>query len=114
MNHSAYLYEAFFHGAGDAIFVFDAATKTVVEANALALTDTAYGAEEMKGLAMDRLFQSQNGLSAYAFSWNADEACNPGDDGLQLVKKNGEMIAVNVSVTCVKWSEASYLFVVAR
>ena len=66
MNHSAYLYQAFFNGAADAIFVFDAATKTV-EANAQALTDTAYGAEEIKGLAMDRLFQSQNGLSACAF-----------------------------------------------
>ena len=114
MNHSAYLYQAFFHGAGDAIFVFDAATKTVVEANAQALTDTAYGAEEIKGLAMDRLFQSQNGAGASAFPWNADEACKSGHDGLQLVKKNGEIVAVNVSVTCVKWSEASYLFVAAR
>ena len=39
-------------------------TKTVVETNAQALTDTDYGAEEVKGLAMDRLFQSQNGWGA--------------------------------------------------
>ena len=63
---------------------------------------------------MDRLFQSQNGSSADAVSWNVDEACKPGHDGLQLVKKNGEVAAVNVSVTSVKWSEANYLFVAAR
>ncbi|HEX2523674.1 MAG TPA: sigma 54-interacting transcriptional regulator, partial [Terriglobia bacterium] len=101
-------------GAGDAIFVCDAATNMVVEANAQALTDTAYAAEEIKGLSMDRLFQSQNGSSADAVSWNVDDVCKSGHDGLQLVKKNGEVASVNVSVTSVKWSEANYLFVAAR
>ena len=114
MKYPAYLYQAFFDGAGDAIFVCDAATNMVVEANAQALTDTAYAAEEIKGLSMDRLFQSQNGSSADAVSWNVDDACKSGHDGLQLVKKNGEVASVNVSVTSVKWSEANYLFVAAR
>jgi two-component system, NtrC family, response regulator AtoC len=114
MNHPACLYLAFFHSASDAIFVFDAATHTVIEANAQALTDTAYEADEIKGLAMDRLFHSQNGSSADVVSWNADEASKPGHDGLQLVKKNGEVAAVNISLTSVKRSEAKYLFVAAR
>jgi two-component system, NtrC family, response regulator AtoC len=114
MNPSAYIYQAFFHGSGDAIFVFDAATKTVVEANPQALTDTAYGAEEIKELEMDCLFQAQNGLSACTFSCNDDETCKPGHDGLRLVKKNGETVGVTASVTCVEWNESSYLFVVAR
>jgi PAS domain S-box-containing protein len=114
MKHPPHLYQAFFDGAGDAIFVFDAATNIVVEANAQALTDTAYEAEEIRGLSMDRLFQSQNNLSTDAVSRNVDDACKPGHDGLQLVKKNGEVASVNVSVTSVKWSEANYLFVAAR
>ena len=114
MKHPPHLYQAFFDGAGDAIFVFDAATNIVVEANAQALTDSAYEAEEIKGLSMDRLFQSQNNLSTDAVSWNVGDACKPGHDGLQLVKKNGEVASVNVSVTSVKWSEANYLFIAAR
>jgi PAS domain S-box-containing protein len=114
MDHSAYLYQAFFHGAGDAIFVFDATSKTVVEANAQALTDTNYGADEVKGLAMDRLFQPQNGSNPSALSINGDKASQLGHDELQLVKKNGETIAVTASVTTVKWDESSYLFMTAR
>ena len=114
MSHSADLYQAFFHTAGDAIFVFDAATQTLVEANLQALTDTGYRTEEIKGLAIDRLFQPQNGLSCPAFFRNADEAGKLCCEGLQLIRKNGETIAVNVSVTPVKWGEASYLFIAAH
>jgi two-component system response regulator AtoC len=63
---------------------------------------------------MDRLFQSQNSLSTDAVSRNVSDACKPGHDGLQLVKKNGEVASVNVSVTSVKCNETNYLFIVAR
>ena len=43
MNHPACLYQAFFHNASDAIFVFDAATHTIIEANAQALLTLPMG-----------------------------------------------------------------------
>ena len=114
MSHSADLYQAFFHTAGDAIFVFDAATKDLVETNAQALNDTGYRSEEIRGLAIDRLFRPQNGLNCPAFSRNPDEAGRLRGDSVRLVRKSGETIAVNVSIAPVKWGDAAYLFVTAR
>lgn len=114
MSHSADLYQAFFHTAGDAIFVFEAATKNLVETNAQALNATGYRSEEITGLAIDRLFRPQNGVDCPAFFGNPDEAGRLCGYSLRLVRKNGETIAVNVSVTAVKWGDADYLFVTAR
>lgn len=114
MSHSADLYQAFFHTAGDAIFVFDAATKNLVDTNAQALNVTGYRFEEITGRGIDRLFRPQNGLNYPAFSGNPDEAGRLCGDSLRLVRKNGETIAVNVSITPVKWGDADYLFVTAR
>jgi PAS domain S-box-containing protein len=99
MSHSADLYQAFFHTAGDAIFVFDAATKNLVDTNAQALNVTGYRSEEITGLAIDCLFRPQNGLNCPAFSRNLDEADRLCGYSLRLVRKNGETIAVNVSIT---------------
>ena len=114
MHHSTDLYETFFKSATDAIFVFGAAAKTLVNANAQALEDTGYGCEELSGLSIDRLFCSQGGSSTPAFCSAANEAGEEGLDGLRLIKKNGETIAVNVGLTPLRWGEASYLFVTAR
>ncbi len=114
MHESADLYQMFFNYASEAIFVFDAATNTLVEANIQALNDTGHQCEEIKGLAIDRLFQPQNGLNAHAFSRNADEADAAGCNGLRLVRKNGEMIAVDASVTRLQWGEENYIFIAAR
>jgi len=114
MRHSADLYQAFFHTVGDAIFVFDAVTQTLIEANAQALNDTGYRSEEIKGRAIDRLFQPRNGLSWPAVFRNADESGKVCCEGLQLIRKNGETIAEKVTVTCVRWDEVNYLFVVAH
>jgi two-component system, NtrC family, response regulator AtoC len=114
MSHSADLYQAFFHTAGDAIFVFDAATKNLVDTNAQALNVTGYRSEEITGLAIDCLFRPQNGLNCPAFSRNPDEAGKLRGYSLRLVRKSGETIAVNVSVTAVKWGDADDLFVTAH
>jgi two-component system, NtrC family, response regulator AtoC len=112
MNHSADLYQAFFNTASDPIFVLDAATKTIVKANAQAIKYTGYRPDEIAGLSIDRLFRSQNGVELLFFFQNADDATTL--VGLQLLKKNGETIAVNVSTTCVGWNLAKYLFVIVR
>lgn len=114
MSHSADLYQAFFHTADDAIFVFDAATKNLVDTNAQALNVTGYRSEEITGLAIDCLFRPQNGLNRPAFSRNPDETGRLCGYSLRLVRKSGETIAVNVSITPVKWGDADYLFVTAR
>jgi PAS domain S-box-containing protein len=114
MSDSADLYQAFFHTAGDAIFVFDAATKNLVHRNARALNVAGYRSEEITGLAIDRLFRPQNGVDCPAFFGNPDEAGRLCRYSLRLVRKNGETIAVNVSITPVKWGESDYLFMTAR
>jgi PAS domain S-box-containing protein len=112
MSHSADLYQAFFNTASDPIFVLDAATKTIVKANAQAIKYTGYRPDELAGLSIDRLFRSQNGVELLFFFQNADDATTL--VGLQLLKKNGDTIAVNVSTTCVEWNLAKYLFVIVR
>jgi PAS domain S-box-containing protein len=112
MSHSADLYQAFFNTASDPIFVLDAATKTIVKANAQAIKYTGYRSNELAGLSIDRLFRSQNGVELLFFFQNTDDATTLA--GLQLLKKNGETIAVNVSTTCVEWNLAKYLFVIVR
>jgi two-component system, NtrC family, response regulator AtoC len=112
MSHSADLYQAFFNTASDPIFVLDATTKTIVKANAQAIKYTGYRPDELAGLSIDRLFRPQNGVELLFFFQNADDATTLA--GLQLLKKNGETIAVNVNTTCVEWNLAKYLFVIAR
>lgn len=85
MNHSADLYQAFFNTASDPIFVLDAATKTIVKANAQAIKYTGYRPDEIAGLPVDRLFRSQNGVELLFFFQNADDATTL--VGLQLLKK---------------------------
>jgi PAS domain S-box-containing protein len=114
MIHSADLYQAFFNTANDSIFVVDAATKTIVEANAQAINSTGFQPEDLRGLSIDRLFRPQNGLGLSFFFENSVDARKTCCDGLQLVKKNDESIAVNVSATWVEWDVVKYLFLVAR
>jgi PAS domain S-box-containing protein len=111
MNNSAELCQSFFNTASDAIFVIDAATRSVTEANAQAIHDTGYPAEELKGLCIDCLFRQKNGaeLSFFAESKPRGPCC----DGLRLVKKNGETIPVNISASCFKWNLAKYVFLIA-
>ena len=54
MQPSTDLYETFFKAATDAMFVFDGATKTLINANAQALKDTGYRFEELNELFIDR------------------------------------------------------------
>ncbi|MGH8491062.1 MAG: sigma-54 interaction domain-containing protein [Gammaproteobacteria bacterium] len=114
MNKSADLYQMFFNSASDAVFVFDAATETLIEANIQALNDTGHQHEEIKGLAIDRLFRAQNGSNAHAFPRNADEADAACCNGLRLVRKSGEVIAVDASVTRLQWGEQNFIFIAAR
>lgn len=114
MTHSADLYQTFFNVTSDPIFVVDAATKTIVDANAQALNDAGYRSEELNGLFIDRLFHAQHQAGASAFSWNTDEADKPNLRNLRLIRKNAETIAVNVSVIPVRWGTVNYLFITAR
>jgi sigma-54 interacting transcriptional regulator len=70
--------------------------------------------DEITGLGIDCLFRPQNGLNCPPFSRNPDEAGRLCGYSLRLVRKSGETIAVNVSITPVKWGDADYLFVTAR
>jgi transcriptional regulator with PAS, ATPase and Fis domain len=56
MIHTAGLYRAFFNTVSDAVFVVDATTRTVVEANAQAANMLGLLPEECKGLAVEHLF----------------------------------------------------------
>jgi two-component system, NtrC family, response regulator AtoC len=113
MNKSADLYQMFFNSVSDVVFVFDAVAKTLIEANSQALRDTGYRTEEIKGLPIDRLFESQKRLVAHVFPLNIDEAHICGDDVLMLEKSGGQ-IAVSVSVTSVECSSKEYLIFTAR
>ena len=112
MIHAADLYQTFFNIVDDSIFVVDAAAKTIIEANAQAINATGFQPEELRGLAFDRLFRSQEGTSV--FLEPVDEAKRSPRDELLLVKKDGKTVAVNVSATWVDWNLTKYLFLIAR
>ena len=59
MNKFADLYQTFFNSVSDAVFVFDAVTKTLIEANSQALRDTGYKSEEIRNLPIDGVFKAQ-------------------------------------------------------
>lgn len=109
MNHATSLHHAFYDAAKDSIFIVDAVTRTVIEANAQALEHSGYRPAALKGLAIDRLLRSRGGLellferSNHKTHW----------EGVQLLTKGGEPIAVNVSATWVEWNSRSYIYVIA-
>lgn len=112
MIHAADLYQTFFNTVDDSIFVVDAATNTIVEANEKAINTTGFYSEELIGLAFDRLFRPPEGASV--FLGPIDEAKRSSRDELLLVKKDGKTVAVNVSATWVEWNLTKYLFLSAR
>ncbi len=105
MTHKSNLYYAFFNKAGIPIFVIHPTTKTVAEANTQAMEYSGYRIEELKGLAIDRLFLFQNGGEALF------ERDKPVLDGWVLLKKNGGRVTVNLTTTWVDWNSLSYLFI---
>jgi len=112
MIHAADLYQIFFNTVDDSIFVVDVAAKTVVEANARAINTTGFQAEELKGLAFDRLFRPPKGGSVF---WElVDDGKRTCRDKLLLVKKDGNIMKVNVNATRVEWNLTKYLFLIAR
>ncbi len=114
MSTSSDLYHLFFNTASDAIFVIDATTRAVVDANTLAIDSMGYRLEELTGIPIDLLLRPQNGRGISCFSSSAIDARETGCDGVQLIKKNGEAIAVSVSATGVEWNQTKILFVIAR
>ncbi|MFH0343566.1 MAG: sigma-54 interaction domain-containing protein [Chromatiales bacterium] len=109
MNYETGLHHAFYDATNDPIFIVDAATKTVLDANAQASEDCGYRPEEGKGLAIDRLVRSRNGLELM-FERRSQKTYW---EGLQLLRKGGDPLAVNVSATWVEWNSRSYIFVIA-
>ena len=65
MNHATGLHHAFYDATNDPIFIVDAITRNVIDANAQALKDSGYRPEEFKGLAVDRLVRSLGGLERH-------------------------------------------------
>ncbi|MGH8628787.1 MAG: sigma 54-interacting transcriptional regulator, partial [Gammaproteobacteria bacterium] len=109
MNHATGLHHAFYDATNDPIFIVDAVTRAVLDANAQALKESGYRPEEIKGLAIDRLVRSPGGLELM-FKRRSQKTHW---EGVQLLKKGREPIAVNVSATWVEWSSRSYIFVTA-
>lgn len=108
MNHQSNLYYVFFNNVSVPIFVIHPTTKTVTEANIQAMEYSGYQIEELRGLAIDRLFRYQS-------DW---ESLFSGDktnlEGWKLFKKDGTQATVNLTTTQVDWNALSYLFVIAR
>jgi transcriptional regulator with GAF, ATPase, and Fis domain len=109
MNHATSLHHAFYDATNDPIFIVDAVTRIVIEANAKALKDSGCRPGDLNGLAIDRLLRSRGGLELLFERSNHKTYW----EGLQLLKKDGEPIAVNVSATWVEWNSRSYIFVIA-
>ncbi|MGH9962284.1 MAG: sigma 54-interacting transcriptional regulator, partial [Pyrinomonadaceae bacterium] len=109
MNHATSLHHAFYDATNDPTFILDAVTGSVLDANAQALKDSGYRPEEIKGLAIGRLVRSRCGLELM-FERRSQKTHW---EGVQLLKKGGEPIAVNVSATWIEWSSRSYIYVIA-
>ncbi|MCA9420540.1 MAG: sigma 54-interacting transcriptional regulator [Nitrospira sp.] len=105
MNHKSNLFYTFFHKAGVPIFVIHPTTKTVTEANIQAMEYSGYGIEELRGLAIDRLFQFRNSCEILF------EKDKPDMEVWVLLKKNGGRVTVNLTTTWVDWDSQSYLFI---
>ena len=115
MNHSVDLYRTFFNSISDAIFVVDATTRTIVDANAQAIKTSGYRPEALKGLPVDRLFLSQHG-ARLSISLCSDDARKTQSEclDLRLVKQDGEAMTVNASAIWIEWNMAQYLFLIVR
>jgi transcriptional regulator with GAF, ATPase, and Fis domain len=105
MNHKSNLFYTFFHKAGVPIFVIHPTTKTVAEANTQAMEYSGYRIEELRGLAIDCLFQFRRGCELLF------ERDKPDLEGWVLLKKNGGRVTVNLTTTWVDWNALSYLFI---
>jgi two-component system, NtrC family, response regulator AtoC len=112
MIHTADFYQIFFNTVDDSIFVVDAAARTIVEANAQAINVTDFQPEELRGLAFDRLFRSQEGT--FVFLEPVDKAKRSSRNELLLVKKDGKAVKMTVSAAWAEWNLTKYLFLSAR
>src|SRR5262245_50482137 len=113
MSYSAELCQSFFNTAQDAIFVIDAASQTIAEANTPAIHDTGYSLGELKGFCVDSLFRRHDGSSFSFFTNKEREPLDHRSSILRLLKKNGETVAVNASASWFKCNAADYVFLVA-
>ena len=107
------LFRAIFDATVDAIVVVDAATHTIVEANAQALVDSGYRLDELEGVAIDCLFPSLGRLLA-SVRGRDDQARGISCSGCRLITKRGEAIAVDARVTPIELDEGHYFVIVAR
>jgi len=71
VSHSAELFRAFFEVSTDSIFVIDAATDRVVDANARAVAVTGRSLTEIQGAPVERVFHSCGDLFAHPFEPSA-------------------------------------------
>jgi len=114
MSCSAELFQAFFNTAQDAIFIIDAATRTVSEANVQAVKDTGYPLGELKGCCADTLFRLPDGSPFSFFTENDSRPAECRSQDLRVLRKNGETLPVGVDASCFSWNQTSYVFVAAR
>jgi PAS domain S-box-containing protein len=112
MIQSADLYQAFFNTFGDSIFIVDAAAKTIMDANEQAIKVTGFQAEELRGLAFDRLFIPLEGTSVFLEVLEEDKKLV--FDNICLVIKDGKAVNVNVSSTWIEWNLTKYLMLIVR
>ena len=114
MTYPAELYRAFFEAVNEPIFAVDAATGTVLTANASAIRNSGLPREAVVGQSVERVFQAQNGLGLPFFLENCAGASRSGCNRVQMRTSGGKSLAVTVSVAKVAWDGAEILFLAAR
>jgi PAS domain S-box-containing protein len=114
MTTSPDLYKIFFNTAGDAIFIIDVETQTVVEANTQAINCTGYQPEEIAGLSVERLFRLPPGMALPFRFQEAYDTTQTRLDGLQLVKRNAEAVEVSINASIIECNQSKILFVIVR
>jgi two-component system, NtrC family, response regulator AtoC len=113
MNYSAELCKSFFNTAEDWIFVIDANTRTISEAGTRAIRDIGYSRDELLGLCVDGLLRQHNG-APMSFGDEGDRKPGiPRSPGLRLLKKDGETVFVDASVSWFKVNLTRYILLVA-
>jgi two-component system response regulator AtoC len=111
MNCSTELYQLFFNAAREAIFIVDAASQTVLAANAQAGQWTGYRLDELQGQRIKLFLLGQDGSELLSLAARGNDARELHWHEALLRRKSGELMVVNLSVTAIELNLKQFLFI---
>jgi PAS domain S-box-containing protein len=111
MNCLTELYQLFFNAAREASFIVDAASQTVLAANAQASQWTGYRLDELQGQGIKLFLLGEAGSELLSLGAHGHGEKEIHEQEAHLRRKNGELMAVSASATAVELNLKQLLFI---